>query len=51
QLHPSQCDKDLTKRIADAGSILHIKLIEHLIVGIIPEGKLDYFSFSENGLL
>ncbi len=51
QLRPSQNDKELTQRIADAGNILHVKLIEHLIVGILPEGKRDYFSFSENGLL
>ncbi len=51
QLQPSQADKELTQRLADAGNILHIKLIEHLIVGILPEGKQDYFSFSENGFL
>jgi DNA repair protein RadC len=51
QLRPSQADKDLTRRIAEAGNIMHIKLMEHLIVGIGPEGKRDYFSFTENGLL
>ena len=51
QLRPSQADKDLTRRIAEAGNIMHIKLMEHLIVGIAPEGKRDYFSFTENGLL
>ena len=30
--------KDLTKHIDDAGKILKIKLIEHLIVGIRPDG-------------
>jgi len=50
-LRPSQADKDLTKRIADAGNILHVKLIEHIIVGVLPSGKPDYFSFNENGLL
>ena len=43
--------KDVTRRIAEAGKILNIRLIEHLIVGILPEGKPDYYSFSENGLL
>lgn len=51
QLRPSLPDKELTKRISEAGNILHIKLIEHIIVGILPDGKHDYFSFSENGLL
>ena len=50
-LNPSQADKELTKRIASAGSILNIKLIEHLIIGVRPSGKPDYFSFAENGLL
>ncbi len=51
RLQPSQPDKDLTKRIAEAGKILHIKLLDHLIVGITPNGKHDYFSFADNGLL
>ena len=50
-LTPSQADKELTKRIASAGSILNVKLIEHLIIGVLPSGKPDYFSFAENGLL
>lgn len=51
RLQPSQPDKELTKRIADAGKILNIKLLDHLIVGVLPSGKPDYFSFSDNGLL
>jgi DNA repair protein RadC len=50
-LKPSTADKELPRRIAEAGKILNIRLIEHLIVGILPEGKPDYYSFSENGLL
>lgn len=50
-LHPSQQDKDLTKQISQAGKIMNIKLLEHIIVGILPEGRADYFSFTENGLL
>lgn len=50
-LTPSQPDKDLTRRIADAGNIMQVRLIEHMIVGILPNGKRDYFSFSENALL
>ena len=51
RLQPSQPDKELTKRIADAGKILHIRLLDHIIVGILPNGKHDYFSFADNGLL
>lgn len=50
-LHPSQADKNLTRSIQEAGNIMHIKLIDHLIVGILPVGKPDFFSFTENGLL
>ena len=51
RLQPSQPDKELTKRIADAGKILNVKLLDHLIVGVLPSGKPDYFSFADNGLL
>lgn len=50
-LDPSKADKELTKRISEAGNTLQIKLMDHLVVGITPEGKQDYFSFAENGLL
>lgn len=51
RLNPSSFDKQLTHRIVEAGKILNIKIYDHLIVGITPEGRHDYFSFSENGLL
>ncbi|MBR6441049.1 MAG: hypothetical protein IKS44_03260, partial [Bacteroidales bacterium] len=50
-LTPSRADKSLTQRLSDAGNLLSIKLVDHLIVGINPDGKADYFSFAENGLL
>lgn len=50
-LEPSKPDKELTKRIAESGNMLQIKLMDHLVVGITPEGRQDYFSFLENGLL
>ncbi|MBR1833920.1 MAG: DNA repair protein RadC [Bacteroidales bacterium] len=50
-LAPSSVDKDLTRRIEQAGKILSIKLVDHLIVGILPEGQPGYYSFTEHGLL
>lgn len=50
-LTPSNNDIELTQRIKKAGEIMHIKLIDHLIVGITPNCKSDYYSFSENGQL
>ena len=50
-LKPSKNDLDLTKMIKEAGQILNIMLIEHLIVGISDNNKADYFSFHDNGLI
>ena len=50
-LRPSTHDTQLTRRIIEAGKILDIKLFDHVIVGINPQGKHDYFSYAENGLL
>ncbi|MGM9532028.1 JAB domain-containing protein, partial [Intestinibacter sp.] len=45
-LKPSAEDKLITKRIQDAGEILGIELLDHLILG---DNK--YFSFKENCIL
>lgn len=50
-LQPSSADKELTHRISEAGKILQVRLVDHIIVGINPNGKPDYYSFSESGLL
>ncbi len=50
-LTPSNADKDLTRRIEQAGKVLSIKLVDHIIVGIPPEGQPAYYSFTEHGLL
>ena len=50
-LEPSKKDKSLTNNIMEAGKILRIPLMEHLIVGITEQGKPDYYSFHDNGLL
>jgi DNA repair protein RadC len=42
---PSEDDKTITRKIKEAGKILDIKLLDHLIV--TPE---TYFSFSDEGL-
>jgi DNA repair protein RadC len=45
-LKVSDRDKDVTKKILDAGDMLDIKLMDHIIVG--HEGQ--YLSFSDEGL-
>ncbi len=44
---PSQEDILLTKRLCQAGEILGIKVLDHVIIG--AEG--NYFSFRDNGLI
>jgi DNA repair protein RadC len=46
QLKPSQLDKNVTTKIREAGDMLDIKLMDHIIVG--HEGQ--YLSFSDEGL-
>ena len=50
-LQPSTADKELTHRLFEAGKILQVRLLDHIIVGITPIGKRDYYSFTESGLL
>ena len=46
QLEPSEEDRIITRRLAEAGDILGIALLDHLILS--PRG--GYFSFVEAGL-
>lgn len=46
-LDASDEDLKLTKRIKEAGELLDVRLIDHLILGI----KDDYSSFTEKGWL
>jgi len=45
-LTPSEEDKRLTKILLLAGKLLHVKVLDHLIIG-----ESGYFSFAEEGLL
>lgn len=44
--HPSREDREVTARLVDAGKILGISVLDHIIVG-----EENYFSFKEKGLL
>lgn len=50
-LRPSPADKRLTENILNAGKLLEIKLLDHIIVGIKAGGQAGYFSFHDEGLL
>jgi DNA repair protein RadC len=43
---PSREDIDITKRLKEAGELLGIKLIDHIIIG-----KDSFYAFTTNGLL
>ena len=45
-LNPSQADIDITKKISEAGKLLDIQLVDHLIIS----GN-NYCSFADSGLL
>ena len=45
--NPSQEDVDLTNRLVEAGKIMGISIIDHIIIG----SSDNYYSFKENALL
>lgn len=45
-LKPSQMDLNITKKIVQAGNVLNISVMDHIIVG-----QNNYFSFANEGLL
>lgn len=48
---PSEADRRLTRRLADAAQLLQITLLDHVIIGAPDGGRAPYFSFKEAGLL
>jgi DNA repair protein RadC len=48
---PSEADRRLTRRLAEAAQILQIALLDHIIIGAPAEGRAAHFSFKETGLL
>ena len=45
-LNPSESDAKITNKIKDAGNLMDIQLLDHVIIA----GN-DYYSFADNGLL
>lgn len=45
-LTPSDADKAITNKLREAGNVLDIKLLDHIIIT-----SDDFFSFTDNGLL
>lgn len=45
-LNPSESDMKITQKIREAGNILDVQLLDHLIIH-----DSDYYSFADNGML
>ena len=45
---PSRDDRVLTQRLVDAGKLLGIPLVDHVVIG---DGTTASFSFADHGLL
>ncbi len=50
-LNPSRNDRELTRQLAEAGKIMEIKLLDHIIIAIDTAGKAAYYSFHDNGAI
>ena len=48
---PSEADRRLTVRLAEAARLLQIRLYDHVIIGTADNGRQPWFSFREGGLL
>ena len=48
---PSDADRRLTVRLAEAARLLQITLFDHVIIGTGDNGRRPYFSFREMGML
>ena len=48
---PSDADRRLTARLAEAAHLLQIQLFDHIIIGTADNNRQPYFSFREMGML
>ena len=49
---PSEADRTLTRRVKEASSLLGVRFLDHMIIGMPAQpGDTGFFSFREAGLL
>jgi len=48
---PSDADRRVTMRIADAARMLQVNFFDHVIVGSLSAGRTPFFSFREAGVI
>ena len=46
-----ETDKDITKRLYDAGELIGIHLHDHIVIGRCDDGSYEYYSMKENGII
>lgn len=51
KVDPSEADKELTKALQDAAKSVDIKLMDHIIWGAEIDGKPNYYSFYDHGVV
>lgn len=51
-VNPSKLDRELTRELVNAGTAIHIPILDHIIIGTSTvTGALPYFSFRDHGLI
>lgn len=48
---PSEADKELTNQVINAGKLMLIPIVDHIIIAAPTDGNPPYYSFRENGLI
>jgi DNA repair protein RadC len=48
---PSQADRRLTSRLAEAARLVQIEMLDHIIIGLPGDHREPFFSFRDSGLL
>ena len=48
---PSEADRRLTTRLAEASKLLQVQLLDHVILGSPDNGRTPWFSFKQAGVL
>ena len=48
---PSEADHRLTRRICEAGTLMQVSMLDHVIVAVPNENSTGYFSFKEAGIV
>lgn len=48
---PSEEDVELTRKLVEAGRLMNIPVVDHLILGVPSSGHSGYFSLSASGLV